>query len=145
MARVRIDLPDHLPFRTEIEVRVTDLNYGNHLGNAALLGILHEARVRFLAAHGMAENDCGGKPLVMADAAISYRAEGFLGDRLAVEVGIADLSRVGCDMVYRVVRIGDDALIAEAKTGIVFLDPATRRPSAVPERVVGLARISAQE
>ena len=48
MPRVKVALPATFPFRTEIPVRITDLNYGGHLGNDALLGLLHEARVHFL-------------------------------------------------------------------------------------------------
>jgi hypothetical protein len=45
MPRLKLELPAGFPFRTTLTVRVTDLNYGNHLGNDALLGLLHEARV----------------------------------------------------------------------------------------------------
>ena len=135
MARLHLDIPADLPFATEIDVRVTDLNYGNHLGNDAMLSLIHEARVRFLAHLGFNEMDVGGAAIVLSDAAIAYRAEAFLGDRLRFAVGFHDPARVGCDIVYRVTRRADDRLVAEAKTGIVFLDPATRRPTAIPDAV----------
>ena len=37
MARVEIELPESFPSAVELEVRVSDLNYGNHLGNDAVL------------------------------------------------------------------------------------------------------------
>jgi acyl-CoA thioester hydrolase len=40
MARVKLDLPDNFTFTTEMPIRLTDLNYGNHLGNAQLLGMI---------------------------------------------------------------------------------------------------------
>ncbi len=144
MARLHLTLPEHLRWSTEIEVRVTDLNYGNHLGNDAMLGLVHEARWRFLRAHGLSEGDCGGARLILADAAICYRAEAFGGDQLRFAVGVGDFARVGCDVWYRVTRPADGALVAEAKTGVVFLDPQTRRPTAVPEpvRALGVAPAS---
>ena len=48
MARIKLDLPERFPFSTELRVRITDVNYGGHMGNDSLLGLLHEARVRFL-------------------------------------------------------------------------------------------------
>ncbi len=138
MPRIKIQLPETLPFSLEVDLRVTDMNYGSHLGNDALLGLLHEARWRFLRAHGLLENNCDGTTMIMADVAIAYRAEAFAGDRLRFEVGIDDVSRVGCNFVYRVTRCGDGELIAEAKTGIVFLNPDTRRPTAVPAKVLAL-------
>ena len=40
MARMTLALPARFPFTTEIEVRITDLNYGRHLGNDALLSLV---------------------------------------------------------------------------------------------------------
>ena len=132
MARIKLDLPSRFPFRTTLEVRVTDLNYGNHLGNDALLGLLHEARVRFLAAHGWTEKDVEGVGLLMADCAILYKAQGRLGDVLTVEMAAGDFSRVGCDLYYRVTK-ADGTELAQAKTGIAFFDYAEQTVRPVPE------------
>ncbi|WP_255669390.1 hypothetical protein [Myroides oncorhynchi] len=43
MARVKLNLPTEFIFETKIPVRITDLNYGNHLGNDKLLSISHAA------------------------------------------------------------------------------------------------------
>ena len=139
MARLRLDVPASLPFVTTIHVRVTDLNYGRHLGNDAMVSLIHEARYRFFVSHGLSEADCGGAALILADLAVVYRAECFAGDALRFEVGVADLARVGCDLWYRITREGDGVLVAEAKTGLVFLDQETRRPTAIPAAVRALA------
>ena len=48
MARVKLDLNGvEFVFRTELDVRITDINYGRHVGNDAMLGLLHEARLRY--------------------------------------------------------------------------------------------------
>ncbi|HNE02020.1 MAG TPA: thioesterase family protein [Plasticicumulans sp.] len=133
MARVKLDLPATFAFRTSMQVRVGDINYGRHLGNDALLGLLHEARVRWLAAHGQSELDCWGAGLIMVDSVIVYRAEAFLGETLLFDVATADVHGKGCDLVYRVSAAGDGRDIAHAKTGILFFDYATRRVRAMPE------------
>ena len=139
MGRVHVEMPESFSFATEIDVRITDLNYGRHLGNDSMLGLIHEARVRFLAHHGLTEADVDGKPLVLADAVIAYRAEAFAGERLRFEVAVGEVGRVGCDLVYRVTRPADGRLVAEAKTGLVFLDPTSRRPTALPQSIARLA------
>ena len=48
MPRIKLELPEKLVFSTEIPVRITDINYGGHLGNDSILSIVQEARVRFL-------------------------------------------------------------------------------------------------
>jgi 4-hydroxybenzoyl-CoA thioesterase len=133
MARVKLELPRTFGFATEIEVRITDVNYGRHMGNDAALSLIHEARVRFLRHHGMHEGDVGGAALILSDAAIVYRAEAFAGDVLRFEVAVGDLGRAGCDFFYRATRVADGKVIVEAKTGAVFLDPTTRRIVALPE------------
>lgn len=135
MARVKLNFADAaFPFRTELEVRITDVNYGRHMGNDALLGILHEARLRFLAAQGFSEEDIGGAGLLMGDVVIQYKAQAGWGDRLAVEMGIGDLARRTFDVLYRVTRPADGAVVALAKTGMVAFDYEAGRPVDVPER-----------
>ncbi len=132
MARIRLDIPDRLPFSTEIPVRISDINYGGHLGNDAVLSIVHEARVRFFRHHGFSELDIDGAAIMMTDAAIVYRAEGFYGDLLRVDVGVQDLQSAGCDIVYRLTNVASAKEVARAKTGIVFVDPREKKIIAVP-------------
>jgi len=131
MARIKLDLPAEFPFRTRLTVRVTDLNYGNHLGNDALLGLIHEARVRFLAAMGYSELDVEGVGILMADCAIVYKAQGFLGDELTVAVAAEAFSRIGCDLCFRVDK-ADGSELARAKTGIIFYDYPAQAVRPVP-------------
>jgi len=132
MARIKLDLPDAFPFRTTLTVRVTDLNYGNHLGNDALLGMVHEARVRFLAAMGYSELDVEGVGLLMADCAIVYKTQAFLGDRLDISVAAGEFTRVGCDLLYLLEK-ADGQEVARVKTGLVFFDYPTQTVRPVPE------------
>jgi 4-hydroxybenzoyl-CoA thioesterase len=133
MPRIKLSLPDSFPFSTEIDVRVRDLNYGNHLGNDALLGLIHEARVRFFRSLGFTEADAGGAGIVMGDAQIVYKAEAFGGDVLRFDVAVGEIGRIDADIFYRATRTSDDKCIAEAKTNIVFFDYGTRRVVAVPK------------
>lgn len=138
MARIKLDLPAEFPFATELRVRITDVNYGGHMGNDSLLGLLHEARVRFLAHYGLSELDIGGAGLIMADSVIVYKSEAFPGETLVIEVGVTDFSRRGCDFVYRVTEKTSGREVARAKTGIVFFDYQQRTVQKVPQRFLDL-------
>jgi 4-hydroxybenzoyl-CoA thioesterase len=70
---------------------------------------------------------------MMTDAVIVYRSEGFYGDVLSVDVGVADLQSAACDMVFRLTNAETGTEVARAKTGIVFVDQAAKRVSRVPE------------
>jgi YbgC/YbaW family acyl-CoA thioester hydrolase len=133
MPRIKVEIPSTLSFATDISVRIMDINYGGHLGNDAVLSILHEARMRFLREYGFSEQNIEGVGMIMVDSAIQYRAESFYGDILKIEVGVSDLGTLGCDIVYRVTNRESGRETVRAKTGIAFFDYASRKLVAVPE------------
>lgn len=135
MARVQIELPQQWLYRTRLVVRVSDVNYGGHLGNDRVLGLAHEARVRWLASCDLSEKDVGGVGLIMADAALVFRGEAFLGDELDAELGATEVRRSGFDLIYRLSRPADGAEIALVKTGMVCFDYAARKVVRLPQRL----------
>ena len=132
MARIKIDFPDRPVFATELPVRITDINYGGHLGNDAILALVHEARLRFLNHLGYSEMDVEGKSLIMSDAAIVYKSEGYYGDRLQIDITVADFSGTGFDILYRIINIEKQKTVALVKTGMVFFDYKSKKPVTVP-------------
>jgi acyl-CoA thioesterase FadM len=135
MPRIVIDLPEHWPFSTEIRLRVTDMNYGNHLGNDALLGILHEARCRFLQNLGYTEMNLEGLGIIMTDSAIVYKSEAFTGDILQINVAAGDFNKYGFDLYYKVWNASQNKLTAKAKTGICTFNYQSKKLASLPEAV----------
>ncbi len=134
MARIIINLPQKIFFTTEIAVRITDLNYGGHVGNDSVLSIIHEARVRFLKSIGF-ENEAQGPDgtgIIMGDAAIIYKGEIFYGDRLKIDIGAGDFTRVGFDLYYQFTSVESRKEVVRAKTGIICFDYHSRRIVTVP-------------
>ncbi|MGB9430398.1 MAG: thioesterase family protein [Gammaproteobacteria bacterium] len=144
MARVKIELPEKFPFRTELEVRVGDLNYGKHLGNDSVLTLIHEARRRFLLALGIEEIGADGIGFVIADAAVVYRAQAFYGDRLRIEVAAGEFGSRGCDFYYRASQAPGGRVVAEAKTGAVCFDFRAQKAAAFPPALLVKLRRSAE-
>lgn len=132
MPRIKIELPGKFIFQTETPVRITDINYGGHLGNDSLLSIIHEARLRLLNHLGYSESNVEGIGIIMIDAGIQYKSEGFYGDELLIEVAVTDFTSIGCDFVYRLSNKKSKKEIALAKTGIVFFDYGKRKTAPVP-------------
>ncbi len=92
MARIKVDLPDQFSFSTIIPVRITDLNYGGHVGNDTVLSLIHEARVQFLQHYGYAELNMAGVGLIMSDVGIEFKQELFYGDQIKASVAANDFS-----------------------------------------------------
>ncbi len=134
MARIKIELPEVFAFKCEIKVRITDINYGGHLANDVLLGLMHESRMQYLWHLGYAnEIDAfDGHGLIQADAAIVYKSETFYGETLLVEIAANDFSKYGFDFVYRFSNADKDEEAARGKAGLVCFDYASRKIVSVP-------------
>ena len=134
MARIKIELPAHFGFSTTIPVRITDVNYGGHVGNDSILSMLHEARMRFLKNLGYSELSFEGASLIMADVAIEFKAELFYGEEVIASVAAAEFSKVGFDLYYKLEKEveGVRKLVAAAKTGMICFNYDTRKVAAIP-------------
>lgn len=136
MNRIKIDLPKDFKFKTEIALRITDINYGGHLGNDKILSLIQEARVRFLKEFGYSEMNVEGFGIIMIDAAVEFKSESFYGDVILIEVGIGGIDKAGFDIFYRLTEITSGKLIANAKTGILIFDYGKRKIVSVPEKFI---------
>ena len=132
MARIELNLPDDFSFSTDVRVRISDSNYGNHLGNDALLSLVHEARLQFLQSRGFSELDIDGCGLILTDAVIVYKSQGFHGDLLTILAAVGDFTKYGCDFFYKVIRKNGGKEVARAKTGVVFFDYNRQKVAPVP-------------
>lgn len=133
MGRIKLEIPADLPFVCQMTIRVTDLNYANHLANDRLLGMLHEARYQYFQHHGYSEMDIEGVGTIQGDCAIVFKQEGRYGQDILIYVGVGDYSRVSFDMFYRLVNKESGKVIAEAKTGIICFDYHARQVKSVPD------------
>jgi acyl-CoA thioester hydrolase len=136
MARIKIDLPEQFSFSTSIPVRITDLNYGNHVGNDAVLSIIHEARMQFLKNFGYTELEFAGVGMIMSDVAIEFKNELFYGDIVIASVMATEFSKVGFDIYYKLEKASGDKnnlIVAAAKTGMVCFDYSRKKIVPIPE------------
>lgn len=128
MARVKFALPSEIHvYQGELEVRVSDLNYGAHLGNDRVLTLCHEARVKWLAGLKLSEIGANGIGLIMADAMIMYQGEAFLGDKLRIDIYNSDTNDRSFDLYYQITRVSDERSIARVKGAMIFFNYKERR------------------
>ncbi len=137
MPKIKLALPSHFPFTTEIPVRITDLNYGGHVGNDSMLSLIHEIRVQFLRSHGYRELDLAGVGLIMADVTIEFKNELFYGDILWASVAAADFSRVGFELFYKLEKKSGEKwlAVAFARTAMICYDYSQKKIVSVPKEV----------
>ena len=152
MARVKIDLPKNFSFEVIIPIRITDLNYGNHVGNDTILSILHEARVQYFKSFGYGELDFGGLGLIMSDVAIEFKSEIFYGEKIIASVTATDFSKVSFEVYYKLekennheVTADKRTLVALAKTGMVCYDYSQKKIAPIPDHVKKKLEVSSTQ
>lgn len=132
MPRVKINMPEAFLFTMEYPVRFSDLDYARHLNSVAMVHVLHEARLQFLASLGLTESNIFGLGMVVTDMAIDYRSESFAKDVLVIEVGIGKFNRYGCDICFQITNSAPDRNVCNAKMGVVFFDFDKHKIAPVP-------------
>lgn len=138
MERIKVNVPDEFDFSTVIKIRVTDLNYGGHVGNDAFLWLIHEARQQFLMQHGYKELQLGSHALIMVDAAIEFKHEMNYGDEVIISVSASNFDRYSFDLFYKMeVKTSDSIVIAgKAKTGMMCYDYTSKKKVSLEEEVI---------
>ncbi|MEO0065387.1 MAG: hypothetical protein RI983_713 [Bacteroidota bacterium] len=138
MNRIKINLPEHFPFSTRLQIRVTDLNYGGHVGNDTVLSILQEARQQFLQSRGYSELQVAEFGLIMADAMVEYKKEMNHLDQIKIDIAATDFDKMGFDLYYRVVieKNGEEILAVRAKTGMMLFDYTTRKKASMTDTII---------
>ena len=139
MPRVKLQLPAKLfDVVIKIAVRITDINYGNHVGNDSLVSIIHEARMQFLKHHGHStELNIHGAGLIMSDLIIEFKNESFYKDIINVKIAAGEISKVSFELFYKLTTLknNEEILIANAKTTMVCYNYELKKVIAIPEKL----------
>ena len=137
MARIKIELPVSFPFTAIIPIRITDINYGGHVGNDTVLSVVHEARMQFLHQFGYTEMNFAKVGMIMSDVAIEFKSELFYGDIVKASVAIGSISKVAFELCYKMEKEVNKniVVVAIAKTGMVCYNYEKKKITAVPEEI----------
>lgn len=132
MPRLNLQMPTNIIYQTQLRVAIEHINYSQHLGHDSLIKLLHEARVQFFLAFGMQELNVDGKITMLVTLEVEYKQQAFYGDELSFAMALGQHDQKSCELYYQVMRLKDDKLIALARTGMIFYDPAEQKVAPIP-------------
>ncbi len=137
MARIKLTVPQNSLAVITVPVRITDINYGNHLGNDSFISIVHEARVQWLQQHGYTELNIEGTGLILADLAVEFKNEGFYGDVIDIKISTGEISKISFELYYTlsVKRNNENIVLAVAKTDMVCYNYSLKKVVAMPQKL----------
>lgn len=135
MERIKINLPEKFSFSVKLKIRITDINYGGHVGNDVFLSLIHEARQQFLNYYGYSELLFEGVALIMIDAAIEFKKELVYKDEISISVAAANFIKNGFDIFYKLELLSEKetTLAGKAKTGMLCFNYEQKKIVALPE------------
>lgn len=134
MPRIKISELKNYPFKTKLTVRVSDLNYGAHLGHDYLLSLAHQARLELFGSLEVTETDLGDNQtgIVVADVAVQYRGEAFAMDKLVIEISAQEVGFASFRFAYRVTNETSGRPTALIDMGFAAFDYESRRSGRLP-------------
>jgi acyl-CoA thioester hydrolase len=130
-------MADAAPFSIHLFARWSDMDFNQHMRNAAFLGASEDCRLQFLADKGFGAEELRRRhigPVVLEDR-LTYKRELSLLDGFTVDLQLAAITRDGRRMKVRNTfqRERDAALAAIVESVVLWLDLEARRPVVPPE------------
>jgi len=138
MPQTKIDPHFNVLFHCDIQVRVADLNYGNHLGNDRILSYFHEGRALWLSQNNLSEQDVGGCGLIMTGATIEYLKQAHLHQHLTLTLGVREVGKARFTIVYQLTNRQTNHAIALGETHMGCFDYQRQRPARAPQALLAI-------
>lgn len=134
MPRVKLNIPSTFLYSFDLEIRVDDLNYGQHLSNEMILVYAQQTRIQWLQSLDYSELSIEGKSIIQGDASIVYLSEGHLNDKLKISLFLGEIGNASFELYYSLQKKESKTLLAKAKTGIIFYDYVSKKTQEIPEK-----------
>ena len=123
-------------YRSEFSVPDSAIDRNGHVNNVVFVQWMQEAAIKhFTSGGGMEASKAAGGTWVVRTHHVEYLSPGFAGDRIEVQTGIVNFSRVRSLRRFKFLRLSDGKLLVTGETDWVFVDVKTGRPCAIPESV----------
>lgn len=134
MKKEKIVFPEKILWSGSRIIEKEDINYAHHMGNERILVWADQIRNEFLRSIGWDEQQfIENAGVIVANHTIVYQSEGFLGDKIIIEVGVDYLTECSFDIVIRTRKEGAERNMVILRTGIVCFNYQRREIQTIPE------------
>jgi acyl-CoA thioester hydrolase len=128
--------------RHRLSVRFRDCDAMGHVNHAVYLTYFEQGRLTFW--REMTGSPSPHTRVIIARAECDYRSPAHFGDELEVRVTIGEIGRSSFTLIYDIVQVVSDRLVASGKTVMVSYDydkgQSTPLPDATRSLLEGLRR-----
>jgi acyl-CoA thioester hydrolase len=129
-------------FAIDFRARWADMDFNQHMRNAAFLGVSEDTRMQFLDQHGFGMAELMRRkigPVILEDK-LTYKKELRLLEPFKVDLAMVNLTRDARRMKVRncVIRASDQALSAIVESVIMWFDLSERKVVAPPQELASV-------
>jgi acyl-CoA thioester hydrolase len=121
-------------FRQQRRVEWRDIDQAQHVNNAIYLSYIEDCGMQMAAAYGWPPARMAGEgvAIVARQHRIEYRQPAVMDDELELTTWISAVKKSTAVRHSTIARRGDDALLVQARTVHVWVDPRTGEPIPIP-------------
>jgi acyl-CoA thioester hydrolase len=134
--------------RAQFEIGFDDVDFARVLYYARYYSFVERGFAAWLHGHGLYFRELYTERHVAMPIVTShcrYRGPLRLEDRLEVRLELSDLTRRGYRLDFHIVRLPDEARVAEGYQEHRFVDPERRRPTEPPDALYAALQAMAEE
>ncbi|WAC40000.1 acyl-CoA thioesterase [Pedobacter sp. SL55] len=125
---------DHFKYRTDLEMRFTDLDMMGHVNNAVYFTYMEIGRTKYWKQ--AIQWDWKKTGVVIGKAENSYIKPIHPGDKISIYVRTSRIGNTSFDLEYAIVKLknNEEILCSKGKTVCVVYDYESKSPVAIPEK-----------
>ncbi|HVM60335.1 MAG TPA: thioesterase family protein [Verrucomicrobiae bacterium] len=133
-------------YKHEVHVTAAAVDANGHANNVAYIQWMQDAAIHHARATGStAIAESIGATWVVRTHRVEYLRPVFAGETIRVLTWVANFRKVQSLRKYKLVRAGDETVVAQAETDWVFVDAKTGRPRAIPDEIRNTFSIVSKE
>jgi acyl-CoA thioester hydrolase len=128
----------HMPqiYRYEVVVTADAIDENGHVNNIEYLRWMQDAAMHHADSSGCTEATTAvGATWVVRSHRIEYLKPAFSGEHVSVLTWVSNFRRVQSLRKYKMIRMEDHAVLAEAETDWIFVDAKNGRLRSIPKEV----------
>ncbi len=126
-------------YRHELVVTEDAIDGNGHVNNVEYMRWMQDAAMHHADSIGCTlATNAAGATWVVRSHRIEYLKPAFSGEHISVLTWVSSVRRVQSLRKYRMVRLEDHAVLAEAETDWIFVDAASGRLRSIPKEVAAV-------
>jgi acyl-CoA thioester hydrolase len=123
-------------YSVDLQVRISDINYGGHLDFAKLIAMAGDARAQFFHAKNIKDINENGIGIITRSVQTNYLAQCFFNDILEFNISTEVVKKTRLILSFDVKNKGTKDPVAKILIELIFINYNNGKPVKIPEEYI---------